>query len=418
MVRNSDERSSPESFLDVARSEHSGNKGRGRLKIFLGASPGVGKTFAMLAEAHVRQRAGLDVVIGLAETHGRADTAGLLAGLEEIPRRLIDYQDRQLAEMDLDVLIARKPQLALIDEFAHTNALGSRHPKRWQDVMEVLDAGIDVTTTLNIQHIESLNDVVAQITGVRVQETVPDALLQKADEIELIDLPPDELISRLKSGKIYKPQQAGRALENFFTKGKLTALREIALRATAGRVDLDMLDFMKANAVQGPWPTQERLLVCINEAPVAKTLVRTGKRMAERAKIPWLVVTVITPKHEAMLAEDRHIVRDALKLADTLGAETITLRVESDATAELLRFARQRNVTRLVIGRPRWGGSFFQRLVALWREPVSEKILDGATDFEITIVSPHARVERRRTRKSSRSVKPQWTGIVDRKSVV
>ncbi|MCA0402108.1 MAG: sensor histidine kinase KdpD [Proteobacteria bacterium] len=388
-------RPTPESFLDAARAEEASSR-PGRLKIFLGASPGVGKTYAMLEEARLRARSGLDVVVALVETHGRVETAALLAPLEQIPRRVIEYRGQMLEEMDLDALLVRKPRLAIIDEFAHTNASGSRHPKRWQDVLEVLDAGIDVVTTLNIQHIESLNDVVAQITGVRVHETVPDAVLDRADQIELIDLPPEELIQRLKDGKVYLPQQAGRALENFFTKAKLTALREIALRTAAGRVDAEMLDIKKAQADRTIWPTADRLLVCVNEAPVAKALVRAGKRMAERAKIPWIVVSVLTPKHEAMEAETRSATQDALRLAETLGAETVTLRAESDAAREILRFARERNVTRLVIGRSRWHNSFVQRLVGLIREPVSETLLDEATDFEITVVTAHARAQRRR----------------------
>ncbi len=399
----------PESFLDAARADDGRSTRRGRLKIFLGASPGVGKTYAMLEEARARQRTGVDVVVALVETHGRAETAALLSNLEQLPRRTIDYRGQSLSEMDLDALIARRPGLAVIDEFAHTNAPGSRHPKRWQDVMEVLDAGIDVITTLNIQHIESLNDTVAQITGVRVQETVPDEAIEKADQIELIDLPPDDLIQRLKEGKVYLPQQAGRALENFFTKGKLTALREMALRTAAGRVDADMLGFMQANAVKGPWPTQERLLVCINEAPVAKALVRTGKRMADRAKIPWIVATVVTPQHEALPVDHRSATQDALRLADSLGAETMVLRAASGAAGELLKFARSRNVTRLVVGRPRWGGGLRQRLVALWREPVSDRLLDEATDFEVTVVTPHARAERRNALSAPRfNVTPNW----------
>ena len=410
MKTRDDTRPAPESFLDAARLEDPGWHGRGKLKIFLGASPGVGKTFAMLEEGRVRQRAGVDVVVALVETHGRAETAALLANLEQLPRRQLDYRGQVLGELDIDALLARKPTLALIDEFAHSNAPGSRHPKRWQDVMEVLDAGIDVLTTLNIQHIESLNDAVAQITGVRVQETVPDAVLQKAEAIELIDLPPEDLIKRLHEGKVYLPQQAGRALENFFTKGKLTALREMALRTTAGHVDADMLAFMQANAVKDIWPTEERLLVCINEAPVAKALVRTGKRMAERAKIPWIVATVLTPRHEALGPDIRIVTQDALRLAETLGAETTTLRVESDAAGEVLRFARSRNVTRLVIGRPRWRGAMMQRLMALWREPVSERLLDNATDFEVTVVTPHARVERRRHAVSAPAPQQDWHG--------
>ncbi|PPD15684.1 MAG: two-component sensor histidine kinase [Methylobacterium sp.] len=399
----------PESFLDLARAEEAALRG-GRLKIFLGAAPGVGKTFAMLEEARVRARAGVDVVVALLETHGRAETAALLASLESLPRRSVHYRGQTLEEMDLDALLARKPRLAIIDEFAHTNAPGSRHTKRWQDVMEVLDAGIDVVTTLNIQHVESLNDAVAQITGIRVQETVPDSVLDRADQIELIDLPPEELIQRLKDGKVYLPREAGRALENFFTKGKLTALREMALRTAAGRVDAEMLDLKRAQADQSIWPTAERLLVCVNEAPVGKALVRAGKRMADRAKIPWIVATVLTPRHEAMDADTRDITQDALRLAETLGAETVTLRAESDAAREILRFARERNVTRLVIGRPRWRNSLVERLAGLIREPVSERLLDEATDFEITVVTPHARLERRRAKLDRPLLPEDWRG--------
>jgi len=386
MATTEPDRPDPQALLDAHRRD-----GRGRLKVFLGASPGVGKTFAMLEEARQRQRAGRDVVVALVETHGRAETAGLLASLEVLPRKTVPYRGQMLEELDLDALLARRPQLALIDEFAHTNVPGARHPKRWQDVVEVLDAGIDVTTTLNIQHIESLNDVVASITGVRVQETVPDEVLQRADEIELIDLPPDELINRLREGKVYVPQQVGKALESFFTKGNLTALRELALRTAASRVDADMLTYMQAHAVKGPWPTQERLLVCVNEAPVAKALVRAGKRMADRARIPWIVATVVTPRHEALGEEARATTTEALRLAETLGAEVVTRHSERDVAAELLAFARSRNVTRLVVGRPRqrWPWN-------LLREPVSDRILDLATDFEVTVVTHRARVERRK----------------------
>ncbi len=380
------DRPDPQALLDAHRRD-----GRGRLKVFLGASPGVGKTFAMLEEARQRQRAGRDVVVALVETHGRAETAALVASLEVLPRKTVPYRGQMLEELDLDGLLARRPQLALIDEFAHTNVPGARHPKRWQDVVEVLDAGIDVTTTLNIQHIESLNDVVASITGVRVQETVPDELLQRADEIELIDLPPEELINRLREGKVYVPQQVGKALESFFTKGNLTALRELALRTAASRVDADMLTYMQAHAVKGPWPTQERLLVCVNEAPVAKALVRAGKRMADRARIPWIVATVVTPAHEALGEEARATTTEALRLAETLGAEVVTRHTERDVAAELLAFARSRNVTRLVVGRPRQRWPW-----VLLREPVSDRILDLATDFEVTVVTHRARVERRR----------------------
>ncbi|TCT04261.1 sensor histidine kinase [Aquabacter spiritensis] len=409
MVGSIEERPAPEAFLEEARTEARGRGSPGRLKIFLGASPGVGKTYAMIEEARTRQRAGVDVVVALVETHGRAETAALLGSLEQMPRRPVAYRGQWLSELDLDALLARHPQLALIDELAHSNAPGSRHPKRWQDVLEVLEAGIDVTTTLNIQHIESLNDIVARITGVRVHETVPDQVLQRADDIELIDLPPEELIKRLKEGKVYVSQQIGQALENFFGKGNLTALRELALRTAASRVDAEMLAYMQANAVKGPWPTEERLLVCINEAPVAKSLVRAGKRMAERARIPWIVVTVLTPRHETLPAGARAATMEALRLAETLGAETVTLHAESDAAAEILRYARSRNASRLVIGRPRAGGGFWWKIAGLLREPVADRLLDAARDFEVTVVTAQAKPAAQAWH-AGLDLRPAWRG--------
>ena len=256
--REAGQRPSPEALLEAARRE----EGRlGKLKIFLGAAPGVGKTYEMLLEARSRLKEGVDVVVGVVETHGRKETEALLEGLEVIPRRSIGYKDRHLEEMDLDGLIARNPKLALVDELAHTNVAGSRHPKRYLDVEELLSKRIDVYTTLNIQHIESLNDVVAQITGVRVRETVPDAILDRADAIELVDITPDDLIQRFREGKVYVPKQAERALEHFFSPANLTALRELALRRTAERVDEQLLTEMQARAIPGPWAAGERLLV-------------------------------------------------------------------------------------------------------------------------------------------------------------
>ena len=364
-------------------------EGRGKLKIFLGASPGVGKTFAMLEAARQLLKTGVDVVVGLVETHGRVETEALVEGLELLPRQRLDYRGQSLEELDLDALLTRRPRLALIDELAHTNVPGSRHPKRWQDVMEVLDAGIDVITTLNIQHIESLNDVIARITGVRVQETVPDEVFQRADEIEVIDLPPEELIERLHQGKVYRGGTIGRALDNYFTKPNLTALRELALRTAASRVDDEMLRLMQANALRGPWPTQERILVCVNESSTAKSLVRAGKRMADRTGIPWIAATVVTTRHEALSDDVRRLTSEALQLAETLGAEVATLQVDHGAADELLRFARARNVSRLVIGRPRRRWPF-----GLLREPVADQLLDAATDFEVTIAAGEADLRR------------------------
>jgi two-component system sensor histidine kinase KdpD len=342
----------------------------------------VGKTYAMLQEASGRVRAGVDVVAGLVETHGRAETEALLTGLDVLPRQHIDYRGQILDELNLDALLARRPQLALIDELAHTNVPGARHVKRWQDVVEALDAGIDVTTTLNIQHIESLNDAVARITGVRVHETVPDAIVARADEIELIDLPPEELIGRLRDGKVYRAGTVGRALDNFFTKPNLMALRELALRTAASRVDQQMLSLMQQGAVKGPWPTQDRILVCINESPLAKSLVRAGKRLAERADIPWIAVTVVTPRHETLPDDARRMTTEALQLAEALGAEAVTLHAEGGIADAIIGFARARNATRLLVGRPRRRDWW-----SFGREAAADRLLDAARDIEVTIIA-------------------------------
>lgn len=371
-------RPTPEALLQEAKRE-----GRGRLKIFLGAYPGVGKTYAMLQAAQERRRQGVDVVVGVVETHGRAETEALLRGLEVLPRRRLMYRGRVFAEMDLDALLWRKPQLAIVDELAHTNVEGSRHVKRHQDVEELLAAGIDVFTTLNVQHIESLNDVVERISRVRVRETLPDKVLELADEIELIDLSPDDLIQRLREGKVYVRDQIGRAIQHFFGKGNLTALRELAMRVAAERVDAEMVSYMRAHAIAGPWPTQDRLMVCVNESPVAKKLVRTAKRMAERARMPWIAVSVHTPRTDSLSDEAKDRVAEALRLAETLGGEACTLHAESDIATELLAFARSRNVTRILLGRPRR-----RRLSGWLREHVTRRLLSRGGPFEITIVAP------------------------------
>ncbi len=371
-------RPAPDALLAEAARE-----GRGRLKVFLGAAPGVGKSFAMLEEARRLKADGVDVVIALVETHGRAETEALLAGLEVTPRRQVAYRGRTFSEMDLEAVLSRRPQLAIVDELAHTNVPGSRHPKRAQDVEDLLAAGIDVYSALNIQHLESLNDIVARISGVRVRETVPDGVLELADEVELIDLPTDELIQRLRQGKVYVQEQIARAIQNFFSKGNLTALRELAMRVAADRVDAQMTAHMRSHAIAGPWPTQDRILVCINESPVAKSLVRAAKRMAERARIGWIVANVVTPHRESLpdAAKDRII--EALRLGETLGAEVVTLTAETDVAREILDFARRRNVSRLVVGRPRPR----HLLAFLARETVAEELVRRATDFEVTLVS-------------------------------
>jgi two-component system sensor histidine kinase KdpD len=285
--RETEHRPSPEALLEAARREE---RRVGKLRIFVGAAPGVGKTYEMLQQAHARRKDGYDVVAGIVETHGRKDTEALLDGLEVIPRRHIDYKGQSLTEMDLDAIVARHPQIALVDELAHTNAEGSRHPKRYLDVEELMSYGIDVYTTVNVQHIESLNDVIAQITHVRVRETVPDAVFDRADAVELVDLTPSDLIQRLKEGKVYVPKQAERALEHFFSPANLTALRELALRRTAERVDEQLLSEMQARAIQGPWPAGERILVCVSEDRRAAGLVRYAKRLADRLHGPWVAL--------------------------------------------------------------------------------------------------------------------------------
>ncbi len=274
-------------------------EGRGRLKIFLGAAPGVGKTYEMLQSAQAKRREGVDLVVGVVETHGRRETEALLNGLDVVPRQEVDYKGHRLAEMDIDAILKRRPELVLVDELAHTNAPGSRHPKRYLDVEELIAAGIDVYTTLNIQHVESLNDVVARITRIRVRETVPDSILDQADDIEVIDLAPDDLIQRLQEGKVYIPHQAERAVSHYFQPGNLTALRELALRRTAQRVDDQLLSHMQAHAIAGPWPAGDRVLVCVSEAINTPALIRYARRAADRFHAPWTAIYVETVAHPA-----------------------------------------------------------------------------------------------------------------------
>jgi len=353
--RDSEQRPSPDALLEAARRE---NDQTGRLKIFVGAAPGVGKTYEMLQSAHAKLKAGVDVVVGVVETHGRAETEALLGGLEVLPRKKVQYKDQFLEEMDIDALIARRPQLALVDELAHTNAPGSRHPKRYLDVEELLSRGIDVYTAVNIQHLESLNDVVAQITHVRVRETVPDSIFDRAHAIELIDLTPDDLIQRLKEGKVYVPKQAERALEHYFSPGNLTALRELALRRTAERVDEQLLTHMQANAIAGPWAAGERILVCVSEDPRAAGLVRYTKRLADRVHAPWTAISIETRRSLQLTDEQRDRLADTMRLAESLGGEALTIPAVGRRIADdLISFAHANNVTQIIIGkstRSRW----------------------------------------------------------------
>lgn len=339
-----DDRPSPDALLKEAARE-----GRGRLKIFLGAAPGVGKTFEMLREGAERLRAGVDVVVAVVETHGRAETQALVAPFDIVPRRTIDYQGHRLDEMDIDAVLARRPALALVDEFAHSNVAGSRHPKRWQDVMELLDAGIDVFTTLNIQHVESLNDVVAGFTRVRVRETVPDKVFDDA-EIEVVDLPPDELIERLKDGKVYVPAEASRALGHFFSKANLSALREMALRRAAQSVDQAMLEHLDATAAPGTFAGGERVLVAVSELPGSDALVRAAKRLADALKAPWQAVYIEGPRAEGFGEAQKRRIADALRLAASLGGTIATVPATSIANGLAEHIAGMR-ATQLVIGK-------------------------------------------------------------------
>lgn len=344
------QRPDPDELL--ARVERDNAKAkRGRLKIFFGAAAGVGKSYAMLLAARERRAENLDVVVGLIETHGRKETEALLEGLEVLPTRKIDYKGTHLHEFDIDAALKRRPSIILVDELAHTNAPGCRHPKRWQDIHELLDAGIDVYTALNVQHLESLNDDIGQISGIRVWETVPDTVYEDADEIELVDLPPDELLIRLKEGKIYLPQQAQQAINHFFRKGNLIALRELALRQTANRVDAQMLDYREDHAIRDIWQVNERILVCIGPNSLAERLVRAGKRLASSLRAEWLVVYVETPQLQRLPAEKRDAVLRVLRMAEQLGAETVTLSAP-DMSKALVDFSKERNVTKIVMGKP------------------------------------------------------------------
>ncbi len=375
----SDPRPDPDALLEKVQLAENRRR-RGRLKIFFGACAGVGKTFGMLLAARERRLAGLDVVAGYVETHGRAETEQLLEGLELLPQRCVEYQGRQLSEFDLDAALKRHPALILVDELAHSNVQGSRHPKRWQDVDELLEAGIDVYTAVNVQHIESLNDVVSQITGIPVWETVPDAVLAEANEIELIDLPPDELLQRLKEGKVYLPQQAERAAQNFFRKGNLIALRELALRRTADRVDAQMRDYREDHAIRNVWQVKERMLVCVGPGGSAENLVRAAYRLAQLLKAEWIVVYVETAKLQRLSREQRDAILHTLKLAEELGAEAVTLSGYRMAE-EVIAYARTRNATRIVLGKPTLSG---------WRRWMMGSLVDTivrqASDIDIHVV--------------------------------
>ncbi len=369
------ERPSPKVLLELARRER-----LGKLKVFLGAAPGVGKTFAMLSAARAKQAEGTDVVVGVVETHGRKETAALLDGLEVLPRKPLSYRNREFMEFDLEAALARKPGLILIDEFAHTNAEGSLHVKRYQDVTELLRAGIDVWTTLNIQHLESLTDVVQKITGITVREVVPDKILDDADEVVVVDLPADELIERLKEGKVYLPENAAQAIDQFFKPANLTALRELALRRTTDRVDEQMLGHLRRNAVPGAWPTAERLLVCVGSGENAERVVRTAGRMAAALKSPWAALQLQSADHSEASRSQRRKTEKALRLAERLGAEIVRVSGKNIAD-EIMKYARNNNITQLVVGRARRS-----RFASLARSSLADALIAAAGDMAVTIV--------------------------------
>ncbi len=375
-----DNRPNPDQLLDKINKEAEKLKS-GRLKIFFGACAGVGKTFAMLTAARNLRLQAVDVVIGIVETHGRSETESQISGLDILPLKKLEYRGRELYEFDLDAALLRKPTLILVDELAHSNVEGSRHPKRWQDIEELLSAGIDVYTTLNVQHLESLNDVVGQITGIRVNETIPDKVFDMADEVILVDLPAEELLQRLQDGKVYLPQQAERAGKNFFRKGNLIALREMALRHTADRVDSQMQEYRSNSAIQQVWQAKDRILVCLGTGPEAERLVRVAARLAHSLKSDWLAAYVETPRLQRLSDAQRDHVLKILKLAETLGAETVTLS-GTEVAKIVLNYARSRNVSKVVVGK-----STRSALARLILPGLVDDLTKQATDIDIHVVS-------------------------------
>jgi two-component system sensor histidine kinase KdpD len=352
---------------------------RGALRIYFGASAGVGKTYAMLAAARKLKEEGRDIVLGIVETHGRAETAALLEGLPALPLKELEYKGNRLKEFDLDAAIARRPDLVLVDELAHTNVPGSRHPKRWQDVEELLDSGIDVFTTLNVQHLESLNDVVGGITGIRVWETLPDTFFDRADEVILVDLSADELLGRLKAGKVYIPQQAERATKHFFRKGNLIALREIALRRTADRLEEDVQSYRRRQAIERVWKTEASLLCCIGPQPGGEQVVRSTARLATQLNVDWSAVYVETPALQRLTSGRRQRILRTLKLAQELGANTAVLS-GSEAPAAVVEYARSHNVSKIILGRSRTPRLYF------WRTPFDKRLGSAAPDIDLLVI--------------------------------
>jgi two-component system sensor histidine kinase KdpD len=382
MARQMEKRPSADELLARIKAEERQKK-QGKLTIFLGYAAGVGKTYAMLEAAQQRKNE-VDLVVGYVETHGRGETEALLKGLEIIPRKQIEYHGIKLSEMDLDAVLKRRPQLALVDELAHTNAFGSRHPKRYQDVEELLDAGIDVYTTLNIQHVESMRNTVAQITGVWVRETIPDTIVDRAFEINLVDLPPDELLERLKQGKVYVPEQIAHAINDFFRKGNLTALREVTMRVTAEHVDRQAQLYRQTHAVHGAWPAAERLLVCIGPGPLGNRLVRNGRILASQLDAEWFAVYVETPGVVARSAAQQDRLDATLRLAERLGGKAVRLQGDSVA-ATVIEYASAHNISKIVVGRPQRS-----RWLEFFRGSVSDQLIRHSENIDVYIVGSKA----------------------------
>ena len=373
-------RPDPDLLLDQMRMETERSR-EGQLKIFFGAAPGVGKTYAMLQAARQKLGEGVDVIVGLVETHDRKETEALITGLHVLPRKNIEYRGVFQSEFDIDAALARKPSILLVDELAHTNVEGSRHKKRWQDIYELLGAGITVYTTMNVQHLESLNDVVVQITGINVRETVPDFLLDRADEIELIDLSPADLLQRLADGKVYVAELAVQARRNFFRKGNLLALRELALRRTAEQVDVQMQDYRRVKGVKDVWPAAERILVCVGPSPFAVRLIRAAKRMSAGLRADWIAANVEAPGKVRPSERDIKGLAENMRLAESLGAETVVLSGHK-ASEEVLNYARSRNVTKIIIGKPthpRWKDKLFGSML--------DEIVRGSGDIDVYVIS-------------------------------
>jgi two-component system, OmpR family, sensor histidine kinase KdpD len=377
------ERPDPDVILRRVKAEEQREQAA-KLKIFFGFAPGVGKTFRMLQAARELSAQDSDVVVGIVETHGRKETTALVEGLEVLPRRPVSYRGRELAEFDLDAALARAPQLILVDELAHSNAEGSRHGKRWQDVLDLLDAGIDVFTTMNVQHVESLNDVVAHITQVQVRETVPDMLLERAEEIELIDISPEQLLTRLKEGRVYFADQAARAASHFFKRGNLLALRELALRQTAEHVESDVLEYREEHGVERTWAISERVLVSVGPSPASARLVRAARRMAAGLRAPWVAGYVETLGRPPLSARDSARLEANLRLAESLGATVVRLS-GNDVAGPLLNYARRHNVTRLIIGKPTHA-----RLRDRLRGSLLDDVVRASGDIDVHVISGDA----------------------------